>query len=338
MKSVLLIFSIAVILVSCDNSANNLKERIAKGNVVLGGTLRLSESEKPVSFLPEELITASAQRIGNQLHCGLLRLDAQSLSPMPAIAERVEPDTSGRVYLFHMRQGVLFHNNPYFETTSREVTARDVVFSFQKLCAANSLAFESTFKGRVVGADAYHEGTETSISGIQVLDDYTLSITLLKPDESFLFVLAQPSTSIISEKAWNNAQQQVVGAGPFVPTQSTSDLVLIRNSDYFQADEMGNQLPYLDSLIFKFIPSKETALEEVLKGKLDLVTGIYLDPVKHLLEQHGEEFKGKEPRLVLQRNDDAASFEVYAIHASKLLGFRENFLGYRDFSLVQMKH
>ncbi len=338
MKRLLLIFSIAVTVVSCENSAIKLKERISKGNVVLGGTLLLSESEEPTSFLPEGLNTAAAQRIGNQMHCGLLRLDANSLLPMPAIAERVEPDTSGRVYLFHMRQGVLFHNNPCFEKTSRELTAQDVVFSFQKLCAANSTAFESTFKGRVVGADAYHEGTETSISGIQVLDDYTLSITLLKPDESFLFVLAQPSTAIISQKAWDNAEQLVVGAGPFVPSQVEGDLVLIRNSDYFQSDAMGNQLPYLDSLIFKFIPTKETALEEVLKGKLDLVTGIYLDPVKHLLEQHGEEFKGKEPRLVMQRNDDAASFEVYAIHVSQLLGFRENFLGYRDFSVVQMKH
>jgi ABC-type transport system substrate-binding protein len=171
-----------------------------------------------------------------------------------------------------------------------------------------------------------------------VLDDYTLSITLLKPDESFLFVLAQPSTAIISQKAWDNAEQQIVGAGPFVPTPNESELVLVRNSEYFQADAMGNQLPYLDSIVFKFIPTKETALEEVLKGKLDLVTGIYLDPVKHLLEQHGEEFQGKDPRFVMQRNDDAASFEVYAIHSSKLLGFRENFLSYRDFSVVQMKH
>lgn len=338
MKRLLLIFSIVVTLVSCDKSASKLKERIAKGNVVLGGSLRLSESEKPASFLPEGLITASAQRIGNQMHCGLLRLDAQSLTPSPAIAERVEPDTSGRVYLFHIRQGVQFHNNPCFKKTSREVTAQDVVFSFQKLCAANSPAFESTFKGRVVGADAYHEGTEASISGIQVLDDYTLSITLLKPDESFLFVLAQPSTAIISQKAWDNSEQQVVGAGPFVPSQSEGDLVLVRNNDYFQTDAMGNQLPYLDSLVFTFIPTKETALEEVLKGNLDLVTGIYLDPVKHLLEQHGEEFQGKEPRLVMQRNDDAASFEIYAIHTSKLRGFRENFLGYRDFSAVQMMH
>jgi hypothetical protein len=39
----------------------------------------------------------------------------------------------------------------------------------------------------------------------------------------------------------------------------------------------------------------------------------------------------------MQRSDDAASYEIYAVHTSRLVGFRENFLGHRDYSVVQFR-
>jgi hypothetical protein len=49
------------------------------------------------------------------------------------------------------------------------------------------------------------------------------------------------------------------------------------------------------------------------------------------------EFSGPDAKFMMQRSDDAATYEVYSIHSSRLIGFRENFLGHRDFSVVQMK-
>jgi len=337
MKHLLLISAIAVTLIACQSTPPKTLQRVAKGDVHLGGTLRISEPILPDGLAPEDLTNVVAQHIGNQLYTGLLRLDANTLMPMPAIAEKVEPDTSGLTYVFHLRQGVLFHPEECFGNASREVTAKDVLFSFHRLCRPESIAFASTFKGRVEGADVYHAGGTESISGIVVLDDYTLSITLTKPDESFLFVLAQPSAGIISHKAWEDCGQLALGAGPFYPEEEEGTLVLLRNPDYFVIDEYGNQLPYLDSIAISFIPLKETALEEVLKGGLDLVTGVYLDPVRTLMEKHSSEFAGENARLVMQRNDESAAYEIYAIYSAKLLGFKENFLGHRDFSVVQLK-
>lgn len=338
MKHLLLIFTTAVTLFSCSPSMETDPQRVAKGDVQLGGMLRLAEAERPAGLSPNELTTASLQRIGNQVHCGLLRLDPVTLQPTPAIAERVEPDTSGKIYIFHLRHGVMFHDEPCFGNNSREVTAHDVVFSFKQLCKAGSAAYSSTFNGRVEGVEAFNAGTAQEISGIMALDDYTLRISLTKADESFLFVLAQPTASIISQKAWEDCGQLSIGAGPFRPADAEdTTLLFIRHQDYFANDAFGNRLPYIDSVQMSFISTKELALEAVLQGELDLVTGIYLDPVKDLMERHAAEFTGKEPRLVMQRNDDVAAYEVYSIYASKLIGFKENFLGYRDFATLQIK-
>jgi len=340
MKHVLLILGFTVTVMSCQHSKAPGETRMAKGDVRLGGILRVSEHSEPESFAPEHLLSAAGQRLGNQVHAGLLRLDPQTLLPVPAIAERYEADTSGLTYIFHLRHGVKFHDSPCFGRGSREVTAQDVAFSLRLLCRPGSSVFPSTLKGRVVGADNYFEAVTDDISGIRVIDDYTLQINITKPDESILFLLAQPSAGIISQKAYLDCNMSVVGAGPFVPQKNRGDgnaLLLTRHQDFFAVDAFGNRLPYIDSISVTPISSKELALERLLQGDLDLVTGVYLDPVRTLLEHHAVEFTGADAKFMMQRSDDAASYEIYAIHTSRLVGFRDNFLGHRDFSVVQLR-
>lgn len=337
MKRLVLISFLVVTLISCTNMPTISPARVAKGNVVLGGNLRVSEAGRPTSLAPEDLLNLSGTRIGNQIHCGLMRLDPTDLTPMPCIAKRVETDTSGMTYIFHVRQGALFHDAPCFGRASREVTAHDVAFSIERICRPGSPAFESTYKGRIAGADLYYEAMTDRIKGLTVLDDYTLSITLTKPDNSFLHVLSQPIAAVISKRAFEKCGEEWIGVGPFKVAADKEQLVLVRDADYFGTDAFGNQLPYLDTVSFYFFSAKELALENLLQGNLDLVTGIYLDPVRSLMEQHTAEFTGPTPKLVMQRNDDAADFEIYSVHSSKLIGFRENFLGHRDFSVLQLR-
>jgi len=313
---------------------------MAKGDVRVGGILRVSESAEPESFAPEHLLSAVGQRLGNQVHAGLLRLDPQTLLPVPAIAERYETDSSGLTYVFHLRQGAKFHDSPCFGRGSREVTAHDVAFSLRLLCRPGSIVFPSTLKGRVVGADNYFDAVTDDISGIRVIDDYTLQINITKPDASILFLLAQPTAGIISQRAYLDCDMSVVGAGPFVPQKERGEgdmLLLIRHHDFFAIDAFGNRLPYIDTISVIRVSSKELALERLLQGELDLVTGVYLDPVRSLLERHAAEFTGPDAKFMMQRSDDAASYEIYAVHTSRLVGFRENFLGHRDYSVVQFR-
>jgi oligopeptide transport system substrate-binding protein len=340
MRNVLLIFGLSVTISSCQQDSVPPSGRIAKGDATLGGTVRVAESAAVESFDPLHLHSAIGQRVGNQLHLGLMRLDPVTLLPVPALAERVESDSAGLNHVFHIRQGVQFHAHKCFGNRTREVTAHDVAFSLSRLCGPGSEAFLSTFKGKIAGADEYHAGTSSGIDGIRVIDDLTLQITLARPDESILFLLAQPTAGVISKKAYEQCDGAIVAAGPFIPQSEKGEgagLLLVRNGDYFANDAFGNGLPYLDTLIFSLSSSNDVSLQRLLNEEVDLVTGVYLDPVRDILERHMAEFTGPDAKFMMQRSDDAATYEVYSIHSSRLIGFRENFLGHRDFSVVQMK-
>lgn len=325
----------ASMLASCNDTQTPKTGREAKGGIHLGGTLRTVENGQPMGLFPEDMANVAGYRIGNQIHVGLMRLDPFSLEPMPGLAERIDTDTSGKAYVFHLRQGMKFHTDPCLKG-NREVTAHDVAFSFHLLCRPTSPAFSMTFKGRVEGADAYHEALTDNISGIRVLDDYTLQITLTRTDESFLHVLAQPATGVVSKRAWEDCDVKAVGAGPFFVTSFDEELVLARHDEYFAVDAFGNRLPYLDTVRIAFIRSKELALERMLEGDLDLVTGVYIDPVRSLMDKNAKLFTGPDAVLVMQRNDDVASYEVFAIQSALVKGFSDNFLGHRDYAVVQM--
>lgn len=338
--ALVLIISFSVTFYSCQPQDEGLPPRTAKGEVRLGGKLRIAESVDPQVLPPFDITGPVASRTGSQVHCGLLRFDPSTLELIPGIAESWSIDESGTSYVFTLRKDAKFHSDDCFGKDSRLITANDFLYTFQELCKPNGgKAFDTTFKGRVKGALAYRDGKSKTLEGVQVLDDYTLKLELEKPDPSFLFVLAQPATAVASEKAMAaGGYNNIVGAGPFRSVSGQDGLLLVRNVDYFMHDEFGNQLPYLDTLVVKNIPQRDEQLSAFFNGELDLVTNIHPDPVRSILEQHISDFSGKDPTYVMQREPEEVGFESYSIYRSGLRGFKANFLGYQDYSEVRFSN
>ncbi|MBP9151577.1 MAG: ABC transporter substrate-binding protein [Flavobacteriales bacterium] len=337
--SFLLLFLLTVTFYSCEKGDRPISERSAKGDIRLGGCLKVAVSEPPTSFAPSEISSATASEIGMHLHDGLLKQDAKTLEIIPGLAESWSVDEAGTSYIFTLRKRANFHENECFGNGSRSITAQDFVFSFKQLCSSGeSKAFETTFKNRVLGANEFHDGDSEELVGVKAVDDYTLSIQLTKPDPSFLFVLAQPSTAVVSEKAvLKYGKESKVGAGPFVFVSSGADLVLVRNDEYYSEDAFGNRFPYIDTLIFKSIATREQQLDAFFNGEIDLVSSVYPDPVKKILEQHVADFSGKNPKYIMQRETETVGYESYSINRAGIKGFGNNFMGYRDFSRVQIE-
>lgn len=336
--ALLLIISFSVTFYSCQRKEQGLLPRTGKGEVQLGGKLRVAESDTPKVLLPFDITGQTASRIGSQVHCGLLRFDPNTLELIPGIAESWSVDDNGTTYVFLLRKDAMFHPDECFGNKSRIVTAHDFLFSFRELCRPEGgKAFDTTFKGRVLGALAYRTGESATLDGVQALDDYTLKIDLEKPDPSFLFILAQPSTAVTSEKAMAAyGSTKAIGAGPFRLSPVDGDLLLIRNEDYFVHDEFGNRLPYIDTLIVKCIAQRDAQLAAFFDVQLDLVTNINPDPLKSILEQHIADFSGKDPRYVMQRETEEVGYESYTIYRSEVEGFAANFLGYQDYTKVRI--
>jgi oligopeptide transport system substrate-binding protein len=81
-----------------------------------------------------------------------------------------------------------------------------------------------------------------------------------------------------------------VGTGAFVFKKwlENQGLFLIKNENYWEKDEKGQSLPYLDGVRVSFMTDRKTAYLEMMKGKLDYMVGIESSIVNELLTQDGE--------------------------------------------------
>ncbi len=300
---------------------------IAKGGKQYGGSFKVNERDEFQSLFPYSIIDAASNRVAGQIYEGLVKLNTKDLTIGSRIAESWEIDEDGLVYTFHLKKGVKFHDDSCFPNgEGREITASDFKYSFSLLCtklindSIENLMFARTFKDKVVGADDYYEKVNTDeITGIKIIDDYTLEITLSKPSSSFLYILTSPAASVVAKEAVDKyGELLIVGSGAFIfgdfseENDKTSGepiekLILSRNPNYHQIDSFGNQLPYLDSVIISFYNSQKRELELFLDKKLDMIVGLPSESIRDIVEQQISYFEKNPPIFILERSADMST-------------------------------
>lgn len=270
---------------SCsDEKKDNHNSEEGKGGVYMGGVMRMNEVEAFKSLNPIAVNEIVGFHIGTQLFEGLVKFDQSDLSLQPAIARSWESNENQTEWTFHIRQGVMFHPDACFaDGKGRVLTAKDVKFCFDKLCTAdpNNAQFDVTFKDRVIGAneafDASKAGKNLAVSGIKVVNDTTLTISLKSPFAGFLNIIAMPGCWIYPQEALTkyglDLRIHPVGTGPFqLETVKEGEVVIMKkNPNYYGVDKDGNKLPYLDGLKYTFIREKKAEILEFKSGNLDMV-------------------------------------------------------------------
>lgn len=229
----------------------------------------------------------------NQLFNGLLQLD-DSLKIRPCIAKSWQIDPSGKTYTFFLRQDVYFHDHHGFkEGKGRKVTAKDFVFSFNRLLNPD-LASPGVW---VFSKVAKQGGDHAFIA----LNDSTLQITLSEPFPPFAGILTMIYCSVVPEEiitlAGLDFRKNPVGTGPFrfKTWKENVKLVLVKNEHYFEKDA-GQSLPYLDAVAITFLIDKQSAFLEFVKGNLDFVSGLDQSYKDELLTRDGklkEKYSGR---------------------------------------------
>ncbi|MFL5764508.1 MAG: ABC transporter substrate-binding protein [Bacteroidia bacterium] len=326
-RSFLFLFSAAVLFNSCSNNSDSgSANRVAKGDKVYGGTLRINETEQFQTLYPAGITDIGSAHLANQIYEGLVKFNPKDLTVIPSIAEKWDIDAAGTTYTFHLKKGVMFQDNDCFpDGKGREVKASDVKYSFELLCtdSKDNSNFSATFKDRVVGANKFFDASKGkpngSIDGIKTPDDYTVSITLTSPSTSFLFALASPAASVIAKEAYDKyGTDMKVGTGPFmfVDNGAADKVLLKRNNNYHGKDSLGNQLPFLDSVVISFLPTKKQELDAFQNGNLDMVIGLPSESIKDMVESQIADFQNKPPKYVLERSPEMAS-QYYEFNMTK---------------------
>ncbi|GAU76328.1 ABC transporter substrate-binding protein [Fusibacter sp. 3D3] len=184
---------------------------------------------------------------------------------IPGLAEKWSVSEDGLVYTFNLRKGAKFHNGD-------EVKAEDVYFTFDRMLNPETEGLNTDFFDMIQGAQARMNGEAEATTGIKIVDDYTIEITLDAPFGPFVAGLATPAGSVYSKKAVEAAGDQfgvdpalTIGSGPFKMTDwvVNDKIVLDTFVDYWAGRAQ------FDQLIYKIVPDAETARMLFENGEID---------------------------------------------------------------------
>jgi peptide/nickel transport system substrate-binding protein len=195
-----------------------------------------------------------------QIYEPLVELN-EKLEPIPVIAESWEnPDEL--TYIFHLRQGVKFHDGT-------ELTAEDVKFTFEWVMdPTNELPTRVHLE---------------MIEAVEVIDDYTVKIILKHPNAPFI-TLTIPQFGIVPKHVAENLGEDFgfnpIGAGPFkfVKWVSEDYIELEAFEDYFRGR------PYLDKVTFRVIPEEAVQVLELEAGGVDFIMSVPADEFERLAD------------------------------------------------------
>ena len=211
------------------------------------------------------------------------------LEIIPDLAEQWTISSDGLVYEFRIREDVFFHQHPAFgKSKTRKVNASDFAFSLKRLLDPQ-LASPG---GWVL----------QNVERIEAKNDQLLIITLKQPFPAFLGLLSMRYCSVVPKeivtKTEGNFRKNPIGTGPFAFKYWEEDvkLVLRKNPLYFERDDLGLSLPYLESISISFVPDKQSEFMLFLQEKLDILNTLDNSYKDELLTQQGtltEKYKEK---------------------------------------------
>ena len=337
-------FSIFIVIISCGRRNENINRKTS---------FRYNESTGISSLDPAFAKDQSTIWPCLQLYNGLISFDSK-LRIVPSIAHSWEISKDGLIYIFHLRRDVSFHRNILFKTTdsTRVVTAHDFEYSLSRLTNKKVAS-----PGSWVMNSVKKNSTETLI-GVQATNDSTLTISLSRPNPSFLGLLTMPYCSVVAKEVvefyGNDYRSHPCGTGPFKfgIWKEGVKLIFLKNENYFKTDSSRRRLPFLDAVEISFINDKQSVFIEFLKGNLDFISGIDASYKDELLTRSGKlqtKYKNQfvmetEPYLnteylgLLVENDVQLSNEIlqnvhirkalsYSIDREKMIAYLKNNLG-----------
>ncbi|PKB66597.1 MAG: hypothetical protein BZY81_06790 [SAR202 cluster bacterium Io17-Chloro-G4] len=170
----------------------------------------------PPTLDPHLTTDATSAQVIIEVFGGLVTID-RDLNVVPDLAEDWDISPDGRVYTFHLRSDATFHDG-------KPVTAEDVRWSLER--ATNPLTESPVvdqYLGDIVGVKEKLNGDAETISGVRVIDDKTLEITIDASKSYFLAKLTYPTGFVLDRenieadpKRWFRKPN---GTGPFKLSQ-----------------------------------------------------------------------------------------------------------------------
>ncbi len=229
------------------------------------------------------------------------KVKPQTAAAMPEISD------GGKRFVFRIRPGIYFADDPAFKGVKRELVAADYLYSLKrhydpKYKSPNLFQLENA---KILGlselrkkaiADKLPFPYDTPVEGLRLIDRYSFEIVLAQPAPRFYYLFAEGSVMgavarEVIEAYPDRAMEHPVGTGPFrlAEWKRSAKIVLERNPNYrddlydeepaagdadavaIAAKLRGRKLPLVDRVEISIIEEVQPRWLAFLNGEHDLM-------------------------------------------------------------------
>ena len=238
-----------------------------------GGVFRRQWADPP-TLDPHLTTDTTSSFVVVELFSGLVTLNTD-LELVPDIAERWEISADGLQYTFYLRSNAKFHDG-------KPVTAQDFKWSIERAAAPETASpVADTYLNDIVGALDYIKGDATEISGIRVVDDTTLSITVDQPKAYFLAKMTYPTAFVVDRatveaggRGWTDNPN---GTGPFrLKEYKIGERIVLERNEHFYREPAN-----VDTILLNLAGGQSMAMYE--NDEID-ITGVSLFDLERVLD------------------------------------------------------
>jgi peptide/nickel transport system substrate-binding protein len=284
--SLLLVLTIGDLAVAAPEKKNSTEEFLVlpgeSGHP--GGRLVVSLRGEPKTLNPLIAADARSREVIGVMQADLVHINRATQLTEPGLARSWKISPDGLAYTLVLRKGIKFSDGQPFD-------ADDVLFTFRVYLDENvhapqrdllivggkPIAVRKVDPQTVVFqlAKTYGVG-ERLFDGLAILPRHLLE----KPyQEGKLGQIGSLAT----------AANQWAGLGPFRQKEYVAGqrLVLERNPYYWKSDAKGNRLPYVDELVFLFVPNADAQVLKFQSGETDAISQLGAENFSVLSRQQG---------------------------------------------------
>ena len=243
----------------------------------VGGVLRTLYADPP-TLDPALSSDTTSSFLVVEIFSGLVKLNTD-LELVPDIAESWKISEEGRVYTFRLREDVKFHDG-------KPVTAHDFKWSIERAANPDTASpVAKTYLEDIVGVKEVLEGEATEISGLKVIDDYTIQFTIDAPKAYFLAKLTYPTAYVLDQenvesggRTWTDNPN---GTGPFrLKEYKVGERIVLERSDNFYGEPAK-----LESILMNLAGGQAMSMYE--NNEID-ITGVGLFTLERVLDPDEE--------------------------------------------------
>ena len=235
-----------------------------------GGTIVVTTLGDPKSFNALIAAETSTTDIINRVYDAPVDRNNLTLEWEPELVKSWKISDDNLSAVFTMREGLKWSDG-------QPLTAEDVVFT------VNDLIMNKKVQNNMI--DAFYVGDK--LAKVELLDKMRFKVTLPSLYAGLFNMMSIPVMPkhiiepLIKEKgaeAFNSFWgvdtdvKSIVGCGPFVVDEYVpgQKIVLKKNPYYWKKDAKGQQLPYLDKIVYLIVEDQNTAILKFQAGETDI--------------------------------------------------------------------